>query len=158
MGAVAELLGDTGDVMNQNVGIRIQGKSARERWDKRFTLVARKEFGGSPVFDTVLYDGVLTHSVMLKSQLPDAIIGDLASDRAVALQGSIPVSLYLNGEHWYDCYMLERYDEQLRHAMTCYLTASIFPEIYYLSEHFRPAHQSQPKRFWRSSLGRPWGT
>ena len=112
VGAVAELLGETGDVMNQNVGIRIQGKSARERWDKRFTLVARKEFGGSPVFDTVLYDGVLTHSVMLKSQLPDAIIGDLASDRAVALQGSIPVSLYLNGEHWYDCYMLERYDEQ----------------------------------------------
>lgn len=112
VGAVAELLGETGDVMNQNVGIRIQGKSARERWDKRFTLVARKEFGGSPVFDTVLYDGVLTHSVMLKSQLPDAIVGDLASDRAVALQGSIPVSLYLNGEHWYDCYMLERYDEQ----------------------------------------------
>ncbi len=109
VGAVAELLGETGDVMNQKVGIRIQGKSARERWDKRFTLVARKEFGGSPVFDTVLYDGVLTHSVMLKSQLPDAIIGDLASDRAVALQGSIPVSLYLNGEHWYDCYMLERY-------------------------------------------------
>ena len=112
VGAIAELLGDTGDVMNQKVGIRIQGKSARERWDKRFTLVARKEFGGSPVFDTVLYDGVLTHSVMLKSQLPDAIVGDLASDRAVALQGSIPVSLYLNGEHWYDCYMLERYDEQ----------------------------------------------
>lgn len=47
VGAVAELLGETGDVMNQNVGIRIQGKSARERWDKRFTLVARKEFGGS---------------------------------------------------------------------------------------------------------------
>ena len=110
--AVAELLGDAGDVMNQKVGIRIQGKSARERWDKRFTLTARKGYGGSPVFDTVLYDGVLTHSVMLKSQLPDAIVGDLASDRAVALQGSIPVSLYLNGEHWYDCYMLERYDEQ----------------------------------------------
>ena len=112
VGAVAELLGDTGDVMNQKVGIRIQGKSARERWDKRFTLTARKDYGGSPVFDTVLYDGVLTHSVMLKSQLPDAIVGDLASDRAVALQGSIPVSLYLNGEHWYDSYMLERYDEQ----------------------------------------------
>ena len=111
-GVVAELLGETGDVMNQNVGIRIQGASGRERWDKRFTLVARKEFGGSPVFDTVLYDGVLTHSVMLKSQLPDAIVGSLVSDRAVALQGSIPVSVYLNGEHWYDCYMLERYDEQ----------------------------------------------
>lgn len=112
VGAVAELLSDTGDVMNQNVGIRIQGKSARERWDKRFTLVARKEFGGSPVFNTVLYDGVLTHSVMLKGYLPDAIVGDLAADRAVALQGSIPVRVYLNGEHWYDSYMLERYDEQ----------------------------------------------
>ena len=112
VGAVAELLGDTGDVMNQNVGIRIQGASARETQYKRFTLVARKEFGGSPVFDTVLYDGVLTHSIMLKGYLPDAIVGDLAADRAVALQGSIPVRVYLNGEYWYDSYMLERYDEQ----------------------------------------------
>jgi len=62
VGAIAELLGETGDVMNQKVGIRIQGKSARERWDKRFTLVARKEFGMTPeeieaLLDPKLYVG-----------------------------------------------------------------------------------------------------
>lgn len=47
VGAVAELLGETGDVMNQNVGIRIQGKSRAGAMGQAFTLVARKEFGGS---------------------------------------------------------------------------------------------------------------
>ena len=49
---------------------------------------------------------------MLKSQLPDAIVADLTEGRAVAVQRSIPVSVYLNGEYWYDSYMLERYDTQ----------------------------------------------
>ena len=112
VGVITELLDSNGDILNQRTGMRIQGASARLRWDKRFILTARKKYGGSPVFDTMLYDGVLTHSVMLKSQLPDAIIGDLAADRAVAVQRSIPVQVYLNGEYWYDSFLLERYDQQ----------------------------------------------
>ena len=112
VGVTMELLDSAGDVMNQRTGMRIQGASTRLQWDKRLILTARKDYGGSPVFDTVLYDGVLTHSVMLKSQLPDAIVADLTEGRAVAVQRSIPVSVYLNGEYWYDSYMLERYDTQ----------------------------------------------
>lgn len=108
--ATAELLDSSGDILNQPVGLRIQGASARTYTKKRFTLVARQEYSGSEVFDAPLYDGITTHSVMLKPSLPDAIVADLVSDRAAATQKSIPVRVFLNGEYWYDCYMLERYD------------------------------------------------
>lgn len=106
----AELLDNSGDVLNQPVGLRIQGASARTAVKKRFTLVSRQEYSGIDVFDAPLYEGITTHSVMLKSSLPDAIVADLVSDRAAAVQKSIPVRVFLNGEYWYDSYMLERYD------------------------------------------------
>ena len=109
---VAELLDGSGDVMNQKVGLRIQGASARSAWNKRFIVTAREEYSGSTVFDAELYDGVTTHSVMIKEPFPDAIAADLSADRAVAVQRSIPVRVFLNGEFWYDSYMLERYDQQ----------------------------------------------
>lgn len=110
--AVAELLDSAGDVMNQKVGLRIQGASARQAWNKRFIITARKEYSGSSVFDAALYDGVTTHSVMIKEALPDGIAADLSADRAVCAQRSIPVRVFFNGEFWYDSYMLERYDQQ----------------------------------------------
>lgn len=58
-----------------------------------------------------LYDGVATHSVMLKYRLADAMVQDLFPDRAVSTQGCIPVRVFLNGEFLYDSYMLERYDD-----------------------------------------------
>ena len=106
----AELLDASGDIMNQSAGLRIQGASTRGEAKKRFTLVAREKYSGSQVFDTQLYEGVTTHSVMLKKALPDAIVADLVSDRSAAVQRSIPVRLFLNGEYWYDSFMLERYD------------------------------------------------
>lgn len=109
---IAELMDDSGDIMNQAVGLRLQGASARREPKKRFLLVSREEYSGSQVFDRMLYEGVTTHSVMLKRYLPDAIMSDLVSDRSVAAQDSIPVRVFLNGEFWYDSYMLERYDTQ----------------------------------------------
>lgn len=109
--AVAELMDDSGDVMNQPVGLQLQGASARKEYQKRFTLVSRLEYSGSDVFDATLFEGVTTHSVMVKHYLPDAIASDLLADRSVATQASVPVRVYLNGEFWYNSFMLERYDE-----------------------------------------------
>ena len=110
--ATAELLNNSGDVMNQAIGLRLQGNTARAEQRKRFTLVSRKEYSGSDVFDASLYPGTSTHSVMLKSYFPDALAASLVSDRSVSVQGSIPVKVFLNGEFLYDSYMLERYDKQ----------------------------------------------
>ena len=106
----AEILDTNGDVMNQPVGLRLQGATARGEVKKRFILVSRSQYSGSEIFETNLYDGVTTHSVMLKFYRPDALVQELVPDRDVSSQRSLPVRVYLNGEYLYDCYMLERYD------------------------------------------------
>ena len=108
----AELLDGSGDVLNQKAGLKIQGASARGSAKKRFTLTARGEYSGSQIFDAVLFEGVITHSVMIKEALPDAMLPELVADRQVSVQRSVPVRVYLNGEYWYDSFMLERYDNE----------------------------------------------
>lgn len=109
--ALLELMDANGDVINQQIGLRIQGASTRQDRSKRFILTAREEYSGSKVFDEKIF-GVNTHSVMLKPLSVDSLVNDFVSDRAVATQKSERVDVYLNGEFWYTTYMLERYDNR----------------------------------------------
>lgn len=109
---IAELFENDNELINQQIGIRIQGASTRESRKKRFVLVSREEYSGSELFDAEIYENTVTHSVMLKGYLTDAMTADIISDRSVAVQRSKPVRVFLNGEYWYDSYMLERYDSQ----------------------------------------------
>lgn len=110
--AVAELMTPSGDILNQPLGLRLQGNSARGWEKKRFILEAKSEYSGTEFLEAPLFDGVMPHSVMVKEALPDALAADLLPDRRVGIQQSIPVRLYLNGEFWQDTYLLERYDKQ----------------------------------------------
>lgn len=110
--AIAELMDDSGDIMLQSVALRLQGSSAVENPQKRFALFAEPGFSSSDVFSAELFPGAETHSVMLKNVITDLIVSDLVQDRSVALQKNIPVRVFLNGEYWYDTYMLERFDKQ----------------------------------------------
>lgn len=110
--AVAELVGSQGHILNQTIGLRLQGYSSRTVPNKRMTLTARQEYSGSTVFDAPIFGEIATHSVMLKDVPVDAMAFELVSDRAVSTQRSVPVRLFLNGEYWEDTYMLERYDSQ----------------------------------------------
>ena len=108
--AIAEFMDRNGDLLNQRIGVRIQGNTAREETKKRFTLVSREEYSGSNTFQYPLFDNVTTHSVMIKDYLPDAMAYDFLHDRSLTLQRSVPVRVFLNGEFFYDSYMLERFD------------------------------------------------
>ena len=108
--AVAELMDNHSQILNQPVGVRIQGNRSRGERQKRFILVSRQEYGGSDTFAYPLFDGVTTHSVMIKGYLSDAMAYDFLQDRSLALQRSIPVRVFLNGEYLYDSYILERFD------------------------------------------------
>lgn len=110
--ALAQMMDNTQEIMNQTVGIRIQGASARPAAKKRLTMTARKEYSGSQTFDVMIFDGITTHSVMMKEALIDAIMPELVADRHVSVQRSVPVRVFLNGEYWYDSFILERYDSQ----------------------------------------------
>ncbi|MDO5400263.1 MAG: CotH kinase family protein [Eubacteriales bacterium] len=107
-----DVLSESGTVLRQPAGLRIQGASARENAKKRFILVARPEISGQNVFDVNLFGNIPSHSIMTKEALSDAIAKDLVGDRGTAVQGAIPITLYLNGEYWYDGYLLERFDQQ----------------------------------------------
>ena len=106
-----EFMDTDGDILNQQVGIRVQGSSSRQYRYKRFIMVARDEYSGSNVLDEDIF-GVKTHSVMLRHFSLDAMMSDFVSDRAVTTQKSKRVAVYLNGEFWYNAYMMERYDNR----------------------------------------------
>ena len=110
--ATLQVLNGQQEVLNQAVGVQMQGNSARYLQRKRFVFTAREEYGGSQVFDAPLLGGVRSHSVMTKDVPMDAMLWHLVDDRAVSSQRSVPVRLYLNGEYWQDTYLLERYDNQ----------------------------------------------
>ena len=99
-------------VLNQLIGIRIRGFGSREFVLKCFNLFSRSEYSGSDIFNATLYENIKTHSVMLKPSNIYVMASDILSDRDVATQMSKKVKVFLNGEFWYDTYMLERYDQQ----------------------------------------------
>ena len=109
---IAELMVPSGDVMNQPVGLRLQGNSMRGATQKRFILEAYPELSGTNLFTSEIFPDTSTHSVMTKGSTVDSLVYDLVSDRFVAVQKSVPVRLFLNGEYLYDWYLLERYDNR----------------------------------------------
>ena len=108
----AQILEGSEEFMCQPLSFRLQGNSARGWVEKRFILEATYDISGTNLFAAELFPGIPTHSVMSKNSVPDAIIYELASDRSVALQKSVPVDVYLNGEFLYQWYLLERYDNR----------------------------------------------
>ena len=94
----------------QRAGLRIQGGSTRWLPLKRFSLFARKSYAGSNTFDKEIFEGKSTHSVTLRTGFENAFSMICVPDRDVAVQQSIPVTVYLNGEFWYDTYMQEKYN------------------------------------------------
>lgn len=108
----AQMMKDGQSFLSQAVGLRIQGHSARGLPRKRFVLTAREKYSGKEVFEAPIFDGISSHSVMLKDSPVDAMAYQLAADRDVGVQRSVPVRVYLNGEYWQDTFILERYDKQ----------------------------------------------
>lgn len=99
-------------LINQPIGLRIQGSSHRKDIKKQLSLFAREEYSGSNLYHGFLYDNRQTHSVMLKADLTDAMMADIMWDRNVSTQQSQQITLFVNGEYWQNTYMLERYDQR----------------------------------------------
>lgn len=99
------------EVSLQEVGIRIQGASARKSPKKRFSVYARKEYSGSSYFDKELFKGKDTHSIVLRSGFADAFVSKLIEGRRVTVKDAEPVTVFLNGEYWYDTFMQEKYSD-----------------------------------------------
>lgn len=101
-------------LLQQPVGIRIQGASMREGANKRFSVYARKKYGGSGWFDTPIFgfEAGRTHSFMLRSGFMNGYIQYLVQDRDIASAQSREVIVYLNGALWYITIAQEKYSEK----------------------------------------------
>ncbi len=95
----------------QDVGIRVFGGTSRELSLKPFALYSRKMYSGSDSFGLDLFGtGRPVHSIALRDGMTDAILQKLAGGRDVASQAHTKVSVFLNGEFWYDTYACEKYN------------------------------------------------
>ena len=120
--ATLEFYSDSNLILRQICGIRIQGYSSR--WDtlKRFSLYSRKEYNGSKWFDRNLFGDYKFHSAVLRQGQTNAIVPGIMRNRDVTIQDAIPVSVFLDGEFWYDTYIQPKYNEKY------------FSQLYGLSE------------------------
>ena len=96
-------------VLNQPVGVRIQGNTSRSYALKRFSVFSRSQYSGSRLFAEPLFDGKQTHSITLRSGFDNAFTNALVSGRNVAVLGSAPATVFLDGEFWYDTFIQEKY-------------------------------------------------
>ncbi len=103
--------GGTSLTFAQKGGLRIQGGSTRWLPMKRFSVFSRKEYSGRSTFPTELFKGKATHSVVFNAGFENAVSMYTVPDRDVATVQCVPVTVYLNGEFWYDTYMQEKYND-----------------------------------------------
>ena len=110
--AVIEFFQDTKSFLQQPAGIRIQGASAREVENKRFSVYSRKAYSGSAWFDVPLFGETRSHAIVLRSGFMNGYIQHLVQDRNVASAESREVIVYLNGALWYITIAQDKYTEK----------------------------------------------
>ena len=110
--AYFQLFGYGSLITEQDVGIRIQGNSHRWLPQKRFSVYARNEYSGSDYFDMAFTDGRFKHSYMLREGDSFAVCQRLGAGRDVETVDFVPVTVFLDGELWYETRMYEKFDER----------------------------------------------
>ena len=110
---------DRHSVLDQNCGVRVQGNTSRSYGVKRFSIYARKIYGGSSVFDAALFGGFAAHSYSTRDgifhgfvQFYDFFAQQLISDRDLGTLDAMIVTLFVNGEYYETAVLRERYDRQ----------------------------------------------
>lgn len=95
---------------SQDIGMRISGASSRNNSRKRLSLYARNMYSGNNVFDSSIFENIMSHKLVLRNGAAGAIAQEFVRDRAVATQRYKWVSVFLDGEFWYDTHLMEQYD------------------------------------------------
>ena len=110
---------DVNTGVNQQVGLRTHGKSARWRSQKGMKLYARKEYGKKRI-DYKFFDSTMVSSfkhLTLKpftsswSGCTDYLCNSLARHLDVECLDSRPAKMFINGEYWGIYYIQEKPDE-----------------------------------------------
>lgn len=106
-----QILQQGSEILNQGVGIRTQGASTRLASKKKMSLFSREEYSESAYFDGLSLGENPIHSVYTNHSISNIVFPELLKDRAVSIQHPIECVVFLNGEYWYDTYLLEKYNK-----------------------------------------------
>lgn len=106
-----QILQNGSETLNQGVGIRTQGASTRLASKKKMSLFSREEYSDSAYFDGLSLGGNPIHSVYTNHSISNIVFPELLKDRAVSIQHPMECTVFLNGEYWYDTYLLEKYNK-----------------------------------------------
>ena len=102
-------LSDEGS-FEQNIGVRVSGGSSRERILKSFSLYSREAYSESRVFEKNIFENVQSEKLAIRGGFANSICQMLVPDRNFGTQQMKRVSVFLNGEFWYNSNIVEKYD------------------------------------------------
>lgn len=106
-----QLLKKGKECVNQKVGIRTQGASTRLNPKKRMSIYSREEYSENQYFKGLEFLDRPIHSIVLNSSFSNAIFPELVAERNISVQNALETTVFLNGEYWYDCYTMEKYNK-----------------------------------------------
>lgn len=106
-----EILQSGSSMLNQKVGIRTQGASTRLASKKKMSIFSREEYSGNAYFEGLNLGDNPIHSVYTNHSITNIVFPELLKDRAVSVQHPMECVVFLNGEYWYDTYLLEKYNK-----------------------------------------------
>ena len=99
------------ETLNQTTGIRTQGGYNRTKDKKSMQLFSRKVYSGNSIFDINLFDEYDSHAIYISGSPDKAYFMELAKDRKIGIQQAKSCEVFINGEHWYNGVLMEKYDE-----------------------------------------------
>ncbi len=102
-------------VLSQKCGLRLQGRTTRDRRIKNFQLRAKNRYSGSDVFEYDIFENEVfrTDAVSLDDCFRESFFLSLIEDEKILKQKTTDrVALFVNGEYWNAIYIRERLDEK----------------------------------------------
>ena len=97
---------------SQDIGLRVNGGSSRNRIVKSLAFYARNEYSGKTVFDENIFDGIESHKIGTRGGYANSVCQMMArkGNRDVATQQVKRIALFLNGEFLCNTNVIEKYD------------------------------------------------
>lgn len=102
-------------VLGQKCGLKLQGRTTRDKRIKNFQLRARNSYNGSDVFEYDFFDNEPYRSdgIILDDSFKESFFLTLVENEDIIKQKTTDrVALFVNGEFWNDIYIRQRIDEK----------------------------------------------
>ena len=102
-------------VLTQKCGLRLQGRTTRDRRIKNFQLRARNCYSGTDVFGYDFFDDerIRSDGIVFDDNFNESVFYDLVEDEDIIKPKTTDrVALFINGEFWNNVYIRQRVDEK----------------------------------------------